>query len=142
MVHFYVDHDVSGRVALLLRQHGHEATTVRDDGLEDADDGYLLLHAQRLSLPIATHNAKDFRLLHGAWQHWEDTWLFTWALALQVPNLDAVRRLPRGHAGILILPHGSAEESVQRLLAFLQIGYSLPNEIFRYQSQHGWAPYL
>ena len=56
MANFYTDHDVSLRVASLLRQLGHTAVTARDLGLERAgDDEHLLTAAQRGWI-LVTHN--------------------------------------------------------------------------------------
>ncbi len=67
MAAFFLDHNVSLRVAELLRRRGHAARTAREMRLEGIGDEQILLTAATHEWVAATHNAKDFRLLHDAW---------------------------------------------------------------------------
>ena len=122
MANFYTDHDVSLRVAVLLRQVGHTAITARDRGLERAgDDEHLLIAAQR-SWILVTHNRQHFFLLHDAWRRW-----------LEVFGVPVI------HAGILIPPHGFPGQTVQLLYDLLASGLLLSNELYVWRSGAGWT---
>ena len=122
MASFYTDHDVSLRVASLLRQLGHTALTARDLGLERAgDDEHLLTAAQRGWI-LVTHNRQHFCLLHDAWRHWLPVW-----------GVFAI------HAGILIPPQGLPDRTVQLLTDFLTSGLPLSNEMCLWRTASGWT---
>ncbi len=125
MADFYIDHDVSADVSDLLQHLGHNAPNARDLQLADAHDGLHLLNATRRQAILVSHNGKDFRLLHRAWECWTQAWGIT-----------------EPHAGVLILPHGAYQDSVARLLEFLQAGHPLPNMVYRYQPWRGWEPFV
>src|SRR5262249_44373317 len=99
---FYIDHDVSTHVVHHLETMGHEARTSRALANESAADYQQLLTSTELGLILVTHNLKDFRLLHGAWLSWSTAW-----------------RLPQSHGGIVVLPHGPAMDSAERLDAMV-----------------------
>jgi predicted nuclease of predicted toxin-antitoxin system len=67
---FFLDHNVSLRVAEFLRQRGHTARTAREMRLEGVGDEEILLTAATREWTVVTHNTKDFRLLHDAWHRW------------------------------------------------------------------------
>ena len=124
MADFYLDHDVSARLVPLLQQSGHNVLTAHGLGLQRAPDPIQLYTAAQRNAILVTHNQSDFQLLHIAWQYWSTAW-----------------GVPKQHAGILILPHGPAQQSLQRLLAFVASGLPMPNECYRYSRQLGWMRY-
>ncbi len=87
MARFHFDQNVALDVAVLVRHVGHDVVTTGEAGLLDADDDVHLLAAARAGRILVTHNRRDFRLLHRAWQRWTRDW-----------------RVLMGHAGILIIP--------------------------------------
>ena len=70
MADFYLDNDVSLRLAPLLRSVGHRVTTTRELGLSAASDDAQLLTAARNGWILITHNRRDFMMLHDAWRTW------------------------------------------------------------------------
>ena len=122
MADFYLDHDVAIRVAPALRDLGHTAITPRDLGTERANDADHLLGAATDSRVLVTHNAKDFMLLHHAWELWQTAWL-----------------VAAPHSGILVLPHGTLADNVQRLVAFVGTPRApIAGQLHRWQSG-GWT---
>jgi hypothetical protein len=121
MADFYIDHDVARALAVRLRNEGHHAVTARNLGVERAGDERHLMGAALAGRILVTHNAHDYRLLHAAWLHWTETW----------------ERRSR-HAGILILPHGPAEENVRLLISFLELGLPLDNGLYEWSRRGGW----
>jgi hypothetical protein len=118
----YLDHDVSARVAVLLQATGLDVPTAYNTGAAQAHDGeQLWLSTNMWSAPIITHNGKDFRLLHQAWQLWARVWAVS-----------------QEHAGILVLPHAPPAQSVQRLREFLNTGRTVRNTLYFYRPPRGW----
>lgn len=103
MARLYLDHDVSIRLAPLLRAAGHEATTARDVGLEHASDDAQLLVAWREARAFVTHNRKDYVLLDGAWRRWPPAW------GVVAPP----------HPGVLVLDRRPDPELIAALAALL-----------------------
>ena len=97
---------------------GHTATTPSELGTERAGDADHLLEATQQRRILVTHNRKDFLLLHNAWH--------TWAMA--VP-----------HAGILVLPQGSAVLLAERLSTFAldHFAGSIEGQLHLYSSSRG-----
>jgi hypothetical protein len=124
VAHFYIDEDVAVEVGALLQREGHTAPTTRDLGLTGAHDGLQLLTAAQRHAVLVTHNGRHLRLLHQAWQCWTVAW-----------------QVQHQQAGILVLPHGPAVQSLQRLLDFLQLNWPTVNMVYRYQAPRGWEPY-
>ena len=125
MASFYLDADVSLDVADLLRSHGHEATTAQSLHLEHAGDDLHLLTSARHGWILATHNRKDYVLLHDAWRHWSSDWF------------GATVAPPR-HAGILVVPQGSPITIADELVDFVRSAPSLPNELYRCRRAAQW----
>ena len=120
-MHFYIDHDVNAGVARELARYGHTARTTRDWGRTTAEDPEHLLEATRAQAVLVSHNWKDFRLLHIAWQYWSQQW-----------------GVPQPHGGILILPHGTVSVSLGRLLAFVRRGEPTVDRLYRCRDSTGW----
>ena len=93
MASFYLDNDVSIRLARLLLKSGHLAFAAKDLGFSAATDNEHLLVAVRNDWILVTHNRTDFTLLHDAWGSWP------LALGLELPL----------HPGILALGQGPPE---------------------------------
>lgn len=124
MAAFYLDHDVDVVLADLLRARGHQATTVRDLGLERASDAeHLLLAAQRGWL-FVTRNGGHFLVLHQAWRLWSAAW-----------------NVPLRHAGILIIPHGRIRELAFHIAEFPRMDLPVANALYEWHWQRGWLPY-
>jgi predicted nuclease of predicted toxin-antitoxin system len=121
MADLYLDHDVAIRLAPLLTRAGHSVRTTRDEGLETARDPRQLLFATRHGRIIISHNKKDFRLLHDAWQAWGAEW-GTW----------------RRHHGILILDHGDVEILAVAVHQILSRGVQTVNQMYEWGHTSGW----
>jgi hypothetical protein len=70
----YFDHNVSLRLAAVLRGWRHDVATARDIGTSRWSDGRHLLMASDLGRVLITHNERDFVLLHDAWVAWGAAW--------------------------------------------------------------------
>ena len=120
MGRFHLDHNVSRRIAELLRNAGHDVVTARELGLEEADDDVHLLAALRDDRVFVTHNGHDFILLHYAWRRWTRFW-----------------QVAQPHAGILVVPQvphlGPVEAA--RELDRLQRRAPLADELYQYDWQ-------
>jgi hypothetical protein len=124
---FYLDNDVALGLALDLEELGYRAVHARHEGLGHAPDFEQLLDAATNELILVTHNAKDYRLLHGAWIAWPEHHGTSWA-----------------HAGILIVPQGRwttaecAAEIVQ-IVQSIEFDASLVNRILRWTPSKEWV---
>lgn len=127
MAEFLLDHNVSRAYVALLVRHGHDVRTARDEELDRADDGAIVLFAAEQGAVVITHNGGDFWLLHRAWHRWASAW--------------RVSPSPR-HGGILILPQRQHLEPVrlaQTVLELLQIQPDLTNSLFEWTVAQGWT---
>ena len=116
MAYFYLDNDVATRVADELRTFGHAAVTTRSLHRGHTRDEQQLLYAAEHGWIVVTHNAKDFILLHDAWQLWAHAW-----------------QVPAQHAGIFIPPHGStwpASTIAVEIHRFIQTRQLITNQLF------------
>lgn len=121
MADLYIDKDALG-LAPVLRAAGHRVTTVRELALDTAHDELHLLTASRRNQVLITHNWRDFFMLHRAWQLWTQDWGVT----------------PR-HSGILVLEQKTDRAIVaSELLALLQSGHPLENNLHRWRRSTGW----
>lgn len=105
MAQLYLDEDVPVTVATLLAAAGHPARTAVAVGRLGRWDAEQLLYAAEQGWTIVTHNRRDYHALHEAWLTWSPRW-----------------RVPRPHAGILILDQGerlTAGDYAAALLALL-----------------------
>lgn len=118
----YLDHDVSRLIVPPCQSRGWSTLTSRAAGKEDAEDYEQLLFATNQRRVIVSHNAGDFRLLHGAWQLWCATW-----------------QLPHQHAGIIILPHGQPAGIVDMLDQLAALDLDLTNELYEWWRSTGWT---
>ncbi len=87
MARFHFDQNVALDIAVMVRHASQDVVTTGEAGLLDADDAVHLLTAARAGRILVTHNRRDFRLLHRAWQRWTRDW-----------------GVSVGHAGILVIP--------------------------------------
>ncbi len=136
MADFYLDNDVSLRLAPLLRSVGHRVTTTRDLGLSGASDDAQLLTAARNGWILITHNRRDFMMLHDAWRTWPA------AFGLALPP----------HPGSLVLDQALPDVLTNIVSGFLagMPGESWINELFWWRRAGtwrrrivgtGWEPY-
>ncbi|MCA1724271.1 MAG: DUF5615 family PIN-like protein [Thermomicrobia bacterium] len=124
MAAFLLDHNVSAKLAPLLRFQGHVAITAREMNMETARDERILLTAATRALIVVTHNVKDFRLLHDAWLVWSRAW-----------------RVAPIHTGILIIPDNhqwSPEQAARAIEALIAPGVIVHNALYEWQSRDGW----
>ncbi|MSU50070.1 MAG: hypothetical protein EXS37_13465 [Opitutus sp.] len=63
---FFLDHDVPGNIALLLRHWGYEATVLREVLPIDATDGEAFAHARANGMITITCNRDDYLVLAAA----------------------------------------------------------------------------
>jgi hypothetical protein len=122
---FFFDHNVSARLSNALTAIGHTSQTARDLSLTTTPDYEILAMAARNRWIVVTHNAKDFALLHGAWQAWPPDW--------GIPSSPP-------HGGILILSHAinasAFVDAVVRL--FATIG-NPANRLFEWRPRSQWV---
>jgi hypothetical protein len=124
---FYLDNDVARELALELQELGHQAIHAHHVALDHARDFEQLLYAVAQNLILVTHNAKDYRLLHGAWIAWSSHHGATWT-----------------HPGILIIPQArwtTAEcaAELDQIVQSIQLDASLVNQILRWTPSKGWT---
>lgn len=115
----YLDNDVSGDVARLLRQAGHSLLTASDVGLANVGDHEQLITATKMRRVLVSHNAKDYRLLHDAWRRWTEVW-----------------RITRPHAGILIIPQPptwSSPRAAHEIADFFSLELVIENELYEWR---------
>lgn len=125
MAAFFLDHNVSARLAALLRAQGHTATTAREMAIDTVGDERILLMAATHAWIVVTHNVKDFRLLHDAWRVWSRMW-----------------GVGPAHAGILIIPDNQQwlpEQAAREIAAFLAQGFAVNTTLYEWKSRDGWA---
>ena len=128
MAALFLDHNVSYGWRFALERAGHTVSTARDRRLMEAEDYDILGIAASQDWIVITHNAKDFRLLHGAWLSWPSFWGIG---------------VPRAHAGILVMPHGlrpvRAAEVVGQVLA---VQLKLTDRLFVWRPGHDWTEHV
>lgn len=124
MARLYLDHDVSLRLALPLREAGHDVITARDAQLVHATDDEHLLAAAQQRCVLLTHNRKDYVLLHDAWRRWPGAWGVT----------------APAHTGILVLDHRPERELAAAVGAILTSRAPAPLDGTLYWWRHraGW----
>ena len=123
MARLYLDHNVSQRLARLLRTN-HDVVSARDLRLTRLTDDAQLLAAVRDDRLLVTHNRGDFALLHDAWLTWPA------AFGLALPP----------HPGILLLdpaPHEVLSGVLEAILAATPPA-ELANRIFWWHRHEGW----
>lgn len=123
MADIYLDSDVSTQFVGVLVSHGHRARSARDEGRESARDPEQLLFAAERGWMIVTHNKKDYRLLHVAWQVWSAAW-----------------RTSQRHAGILILEQTAVEDFAPAVLDLIGSDVQVSNQLYEWSRTHGWRP--
>ena len=92
----YLDEDVSVRIAEILRGHGYEVRTAREEGMLGTTDAEQLAFAAAQGRVFLTHNRTDFEEL--AVQYFEED---------------------RSHAGIVCAVRRPPHECAQRLMILL-----------------------
>jgi len=124
---FYIDNDISRRLAELLAMQGHDAISARDLGLQSASDGQQLLVAAQRGRIFVTNNREDYMLLHDAWLRWTEAW-----------------HVPERHSGIMVVPQGrwygidwTPEEIAPELTSFVLAGIEVAGLLLR-RGAHGW----
>jgi predicted nuclease of predicted toxin-antitoxin system len=127
MADLLLDHNVSRAYVSLLTAEGHDVRMARDERLDRADDGAILLYAAERGWTIVTHNRDDFWLLHRAWHHWSSAWRVT-----QTPR----------HVGILVLPqreHLPHQQLANRVAEFLTDHADWSNQFHEWTVLRGWT---
>lgn len=66
----YLDEDVAEKLVFPLRALGYDTVTAKEVGRKGSADFMQLLFAAEDERALITHNAKDSRMLHGAWLTW------------------------------------------------------------------------
>ena len=95
-IRLYIDEDVHESLLVPLRQHGYEATNVREANRRSLSDAEQLVFAAAEGYTIFTFNAADFIALHVAYMKNEQS-----------------------HAGIIVAKQMPIGETLRRLLIFL-----------------------
>jgi hypothetical protein len=122
----YVDEDISRALVELLRSGGHDVLTADEAGNRSAPDQTHLLVAAQLRRLLVTYNARDFRLLHGAWLEWSEAW--------------APRPSPE-HGGILILrqpPRLTDVQASREIDLVANAGGTLANQLLIWTPSRSW----
>ena len=122
MARFYLDHDVSVRLAGQMIQAGHTAVTAKDRLLTRASDPVQLLTAAQDNAIFVTHNRTDFVLLHNAWLEWSRAW-----------------GVAQNHAGILVMEQVEFEILAEAIKELLDRQTSFPNELHGWRRRRGWT---
>lgn len=88
----YLDEDVPVQVAEILRGHGYDVRTARDEGMLGTSDAEQLAYATQQRLVFVTHNRTDFEKL--AVQYFEDDRMHKGIIcAVRRPPGECARRL-------------------------------------------------
>jgi len=114
---FYLDNDVTQRIAVLLQGAGHSVMAAGWIGLRAGSDAEQLLRAAEEGWILISHNREDYMLLHEAWLRWSRSWGVTAA-----------------HAGILVIPQPRdfpPDQATRELSRFVGSGRPLANELYR-----------
>jgi hypothetical protein len=124
------DHNLRRPVVRLLRDHGHDVVTLRELGLDRADDDEVLLRAATDERTLLTGNIGDFVLLHRAWLRWSRLW-----------------GVSAGHAGIVIVPQDQGWDDT-RIVGEIELvigspdarepAHPLRNALWRWRPSGGW----
>ncbi len=124
MANFYLDHDVSLNLSLLLQGDGHDVRTAQDVGLAQASDDVQLLAAAEQGRISLTHNRKDYILLNSAWARWPRSWRVT------APP----------HAGIPVLEHRPEPELATAIAKVLNAPFAVhfANALYWWRRNSGW----
>jgi hypothetical protein len=124
LVSLQLDHNVSYDVVSPLRWAGHDVRTARELGFTRLTDDALLLATVRAGRMLATHNRRDFMLLHDAWVTWPA------AFGLALPS----------HPGILVLQDAPPRALSSTLESFLDTtpAGEIPNNLFWWHHREGW----
>lgn len=124
MARFYLDHDVGLRLARLLNELGHNATTSLAEQTTTLRDSAQLLHATRNERVIVTHNKRDFVELHHAWRSWSSAW-----------------NVSERHAGVIVVPQ-AANWPLRRIAREVEDVLSqanlMENRLYRWTPERGW----
>ncbi len=127
MADFYLDNDVPVAFALELQVLGHTVVTARDLRLLNAGDEVHLLNAAQQGRIFASHNKKDFELLHAAWLYWTSVW-----------------QIGLEHAGILIVRQQKllAPQMAREIDSLITMPNGrLANQLFDWGPTTGWRRY-
>lgn len=123
MASFYIDHDMSVEVARLLSASGHDVLTTREIGQERFGDHQQLLFAAEHGRILLSHNWRDYRLLHAAWQLWSLAW-----------------ERPAPHSGIVIVDQGNPVWLAEQIRVFIEGNPILRNRLYRLRAGN-WRAY-
>lgn len=109
----YFDNDVAIAVADVLQLQGYDAITTRYLRRQLDGDHQQLLTAAVSGRVLVTHNWKDFRLLHDAWQTWFQSMARQpWPVQLWKLNFTIRLNSYPKHSGILVIPQGLPAHSL------------------------------
>ncbi len=123
MARFFVDNDFPLGAGNALQHLGHDIESARSTNREHCHDDDQLLYATTENRILITHNRRDFRLLHDAWQRWSQAW--------------GVQRL---HGGILVLGQGLTYREYAAIIdAYLTQSGPVTNEFHLHDSTGQWT---
>jgi hypothetical protein len=120
----YLDNNVTVRAAPLLNASGHTVHTTARHNRRAADDHEQLLFAAENGWVFISHNWRDFRMLHGAWQLWSRAW-----------------GVAPEHGGILVI-EPSTEQKIAAVVNEFLAGHAandVGNALWRHKTTTGWV---
>jgi hypothetical protein len=123
---FYLDENVSERLATGLNALGHDAVTTAELGRKGATDVSQLSFAARERRILITYDTDHFEMLHEAWRSWSHDW------GVQ----DRIR-----HAGILRLPDPGilpVPDATRVVIDLLKRIEAVENRLFVWLTTSGW----
>jgi hypothetical protein len=116
----YLDEMVASALAEFLRLRGFSVTTVREEGMQGADDASQLRFAAERDWLILTYDYHDFRRLHVTFQQWQQPH----GGILLIPGPDRLQRLAI-RAAMLLDWVGTLAERHSRLITWGDLQYQL-----------------
>lgn len=134
MARFYVDNDVSLRLAAVLDSRGHDVVTTRALGRQTAGDHEQLWLAATMRRVLLTHNLRDYLLLHGAWRLWFPALMHAGPVSVRIWRVRGRAWLAHTpvHAGIVVLPQRQPVDFLaEHLHALLAQSGALTNRLYR-----------
>lgn len=107
---FYLDEDLSPKVAAILRRMGCQAASTQESGNRGADDEAQLIYAAQTSATLITRNRNDF-------------------IALTAQFFDEGRK----HYGVIVVPHSVRADDPKILAKLLaKLSLSFPQRLPQY----------
>lgn len=129
---FALDETVSHWLAGLLRTDGYDADSAKEPRRLGFHDPQVLAAAAAARRTLVTHNINDFEAIHEAWIMWRRR------SESQLARDAVVTFSLSGHAGIIVLPHGTPRMLANLLEPFADSHANIDDRPFVWSISRGW----